>query len=46
MSSWLVLLIGFAFGGFLGLICGIFIADEYWKRKNCPFCEKKHPFIR
>ena len=39
ITVWIGILIGIAFGGVLGIICGSLMADEYW-RKNW------HSFIK
>ena len=39
MSWFLWILIGFAFGGVVGILCGLMMADNYWKNKLCPYCD-------
>ena len=39
MSWFIVGLLGFAFGGVCGIVCGLMIADNYWKTKLCPYCD-------
>ena len=39
MSWFLLVLIGFAFGGFVGIIAGLMIGDNYWRTKLCPYCD-------
>ena len=39
MSWFLWILVGFAVGGVVGLICGLMAGDNYWKTKICPYCD-------
>ena len=34
MNWLLIFLIGFVFGGAVGLISGMFIADDWWRKKS------------
>lgn len=40
ITGWIGLLIGFALGGFFGLIVGMVMADDYWRRKMRPVFDR------
>ena len=42
MNWWLYILIGFACGCIVGLISGIMIADDWWRRKLKYFYNQSH----
>ena len=42
VGGFIIFLIGLAIGGILGIVLGLYMADQHWKHKICPYCDRDY----